>query len=173
MHSKYRKLTTPRFTCSHPFGVVAIEAFQYCSGGFNHASGIPEFNIQKSTNCGCTCGGFSCNCNHGTPGTGCSADGEEYCYSCNTGYTLTLNTCQTNSCTCTNGVAESGAACTVNGAQNCASCSTGFSLVNNLCVSNSNLNNICTCDNGNGATGVNCPTDGVEFCETCSPGYTG
>ena len=82
--------------------------------------------------------------------------------------TISNDKCETNICTCENGLGAEGETCATHQTGHCQSCENGYYLDNGSC-----LENICVCPNGNHAIGLDCPNHGDPKCLTdgCFEGY--
>ncbi len=131
-----------------------------------------------------------CICSNGNQATGnlCTAQGEEICTSCDSGYYLTAGLeCALNSCTCSGGRGASGNACPTHNTAHCASCTGSRYLKNGACPAwtvctsaqyettspTTSSNRVCTtkqctCSGGTGASGNACPTHDTAHCASCT-----
>ena len=75
--------------------------------------------------------------------------------------------CETNVCSCNNGVGFQGEDCPSHGQNSCQTCDSGYYLNQD----GSCALKICSCENGTGATGSDCPNNNDAKCISCDSGY--
>lgn len=117
-----------------------------------------------------SCQNNVCLCDHGTGTFNCQNHLDEHCQSCDSGWTLNLDTslCEKDPvCICEHGIAASGDACTENNAHICVKCySPGYKIVNDQCQPKT-----CSCTDGTGENSGACLDENIENCAACNAGF--
>ena len=119
----------------------------------------------------------NCECLHGngTKTLNCENHGSYICETCDPGYHLLNNICESNICNCQNGINATHTKCGIHGADVCSTCEPGYHLnrtTDHILFESVYCDlNKCVCDQGTPTNGTSCPFDGNINCSNCVKGY--